>query len=91
MTPIARATAKAVHALLAPRVHTATVYLTDRLTVRATRVLFGGKIRTGSRVDIALTIGRPNYKARAFIKKAKAAVEPFPVKKVQLTFVKASR
>lgn len=85
---IGRATAAAVNALLHARSHTATVYLSDRLTIRATRVLFKRRVPTGrlSRYDVVLTIGRPNVRARAFIAKAKRAGEPFPVRKVQLTF-----
>lgn len=87
-TNIGKATVKAVAALLDTDAHVATVYLSDTLTVRATRVLFKGKIPKGrlTRYDITLTIGRPNFQARAFIKKAKRAGEPFPIKKAQLKF-----
>jgi len=35
---------------------------------------------------MVLTIGRPNYAEREFIKLCKKAGEPFPVKKMQLKF-----
>ena len=78
----------AVRTLISAQAHTATVYLSPQLTVRATRTLQQGKIPTGrlSRLDIALTIGRPNYRAQRFIKQAKAAGEPFPIRHPQLTF-----
>ena len=40
----------------------------------------------GKNVYISVKIGRPNHLERAFIKKALAAGEPFPVRKVQLRF-----
>lgn len=86
---IDKAVAKSVRALISNDAHVATVYLSETQTVRATRVLLKGRIPRGrvSRYDISLTIGRPNFRARAFIKKAKTAGEPFPIRKVQLVFL----
>jgi hypothetical protein len=39
-------------------------------------------------IEIALTIGAPNYAARQFIKRCKQAGEPFPVKKLRFTYAK---
>lgn len=61
----------------------ATKYLSDKQIVRAARRTYGGKIVKGN-TEIVLTIGRPNYAEREFIKKCKKAGEPFPVKKVQI-------
>ena len=61
----------------------ATKYLSPKWIVRATAPNFkrSNDVRHGQMV---LTIGRPAYAERQFIKAAKKAGEPFPVKKVQL-------
>ena len=74
---------KVVSALLLTESKKATAFLSPRLTVKATRVAYDGKIdRRNRRADIVLTIGAPNYDERHFIKLAQRAGEPFPVKKV---------
>jgi len=67
----------------------ATKYISEKLTVKATRKLYGKK-RLPSRkaYEIVITAGKPNYDERAFIKKLGKAGEPFPVKKVQLKMPK---
>lgn len=65
----------------------ATKYFSDKLIVRAVRRTYGGKIVKGN-TEIVLTIGRPNYAEREFIKKCKNAGEIFPVKKVQIKWAK---
>lgn len=55
----------------------ATKYLSPRDIVRATRV-------RKNRQTIILTLGRPNYQEVEFIKRARKAGEPFPVRNVQL-------
>lgn len=67
---------------------TATKYLTPELTVRASRRLISGKLlpKNYKSLDIALTIGEPNYEARQFIRMARKAGESFPVKKIQLKY-----
>jgi hypothetical protein len=65
----------------------ATKYVNEKLTVKATRKCYKRRIRGGA-IDIVLTIGRPNFEERDFIKKLKKAGEPFPVKKVQLKMPK---
>lgn len=86
-----RAIGKAVTTLIDRRARTATLFMTPTCTVRASRRLWEGKLpsRSVSRTDINLTIGQPNAAARAFIKKAKRAGEPFPIRKVRLSFVRA--
>jgi len=74
---------KALSMLWATGARSATVYLTERLTVRATRV--GKPDRRARQENVRLTIGRPNYAARAFIRLATRAGETFPIRKVQLT------
>lgn len=54
---------------------------------QATRICFGGKLpRKGSKIEVVLTHGRPNYAQRQFIRRCQRAGEPFPVRKVQLRF-----
>jgi hypothetical protein len=65
----------------------ATKFFSEKLTVKATRKLYGGKRPTRFQqlhgiAEILFTIGRPNYEEREFIKKAKKAGEPFPIKKI---------
>lgn len=61
-----------------------TEYVTPTYTAKATRQRrFSGRDKAET---ILLTIGRPNYRERAFIKLAQSAGEPFPVRKLQLTF-----
>lgn len=85
---------RVVDTLIESGAHTATLYVSEKLTVRVTRRMFGakGRRRFDSRsVDLVVTVGRPNYDARAFIRSAKKAGEPFPVRKIQLTFPAQSK
>jgi hypothetical protein len=80
---ITQAVEKTVDTLL--RVHTAkrvTCIVSPTLSVCATRRFKYSPRNT--REDLALTIGRPNYRSRQLIKLAKKAGEPFPIKKLQL-------
>jgi hypothetical protein len=87
-----KAILKATRALIGgDGVRVATVFISPRLTVRATMRRFKGRlsrdVRRDKGVDITLTIGRPNCEAREFITQARRAGEPFPIKKVRLQFV----
>ena len=66
------------------KIKTCTKYLGLTLVVRLTRRHKFSK--RNSRNEYVLTIGKPNYLERAFIKSCKKAGEPFPVKKVQIKF-----
>lgn len=70
--------AQVIDALLVSEKKRVTKFLAPNLTVKATR------LRKPDRRDRAETyvvsIGRPNYLERQFIKEAKAAGEPFPVR-----------
>lgn len=57
-------------------------YISDKEVVKATRISKPDK--RDVQTHILLTIGRPNYAERKFVKLCKKAGEPFPVKKVQL-------
>jgi hypothetical protein len=76
-----------VRVLLVTEAKTATKYISEKLTIRASRKLLKGKIPpSNSNIDVVLTIGRPNFEAREFIKQCKKDGEKFPVKKIQLEF-----
>ena len=53
-------------------------YVSPKLTIKATRRLTGR-----NRAELIVTIGRPNYEERKFIKLCAKAKEQFPVKKIQ--------
>jgi hypothetical protein len=68
-----------------PEVKKATYYHSDK---EVAKVTFHGKKDSRARTKtFVVTIGRPNYEEREFIKKAKKAGEPFPIKKIQMKFV----
>ncbi len=80
----------AISALLDSGAWKATLFLSPTEVVRATRRWYRGrKTQDGRRVEIEITIGRPNYQERDLVKVLKKAGEPFPVRKVQLKFRKA--
>jgi hypothetical protein len=76
--------AELAECILVDGAYKATKYLSPTLTIKATRKRYKGKILKGHAIDIVFTVGKPNYEEREFIKKAKKAGEPFPVKKIQL-------
>ncbi len=65
----------------------ATKYFSETLIVRARRRTYGGKVVKGN-TEILLTIGKPNYQEREFIKTCKRAKEPFPIKRVLIKWPK---
>lgn len=67
-------------------VRMATCYVNENLIVRATRKSYKGKFDKYS-WEIILTIGKPNFNERKFIKDCKKAGVPFPLKKVQIKFI----
>ena len=70
----------------APDVYRATKYLTPDFVVKVTARRFGKKreLVTTQSLDLVVTLGRPNFRERAFVKGVLRAGEPFPVRKVQL-------
>ncbi len=62
---------------------TATAYISPKETVKATL-----RQKSQRQTEILVTIGRPNYKERQFIKTCVKAGEQFPVSKIQLKFAK---
>jgi len=73
-----------VEIMLRANAKRATKFFSETQIVRATRKLFNGKIYRRGNIEIHITIGRPNYQEREFIKKCKKAGEVFPVKKIQV-------
>jgi hypothetical protein len=80
-------------ALLNANAKKATLYLSPKLTVKATLLHWGKTIedRRHTRASIEFTVGVPNFEERLFIRKALKAGEPFPVKKAQLKFLPEPR
>lgn len=71
-------------------VKSVTYFLSPRDTTRITRQ--HKMDRRESSITFVITIGRPNYAARQFIKQANKAGEPsFPIKKLQYKFYPAIR
>lgn len=85
------AVAKTVEMVLRNNAWKATKYLSEKDVVRATRRTFHGKIVSRSNIEITLTLGRPNFAEREFIRACKRSGEPFPVKRVQLKFTPKKR
>lgn len=70
----------------------ATKYLNPKLVVRATRTLYGKRLPAKNQnIEITLTIGRPNYVEREFVKACLKAGEPFPVKRTIIKFYNSKR
>lgn len=72
--------------LIATEARSATIFQDEKSIVRATRKLVNGKVPGFGNIEVTLTIGKPNYKERNFVKQCKKAGEPFPIKKIQLKF-----
>lgn len=81
---------KVTKQLLATGAWKATLYVSDRRVVRATRRWYrrSGRKQSERIVEVLVSITRPNYQEIAFIKACKRAGEPLPVRKVQLRFRK---
>lgn len=65
---------------------TAIKYVNEYYTIKATR-----RSADHRRVIMIVTMGKPNYAERRFIKLAKLAGESFPIKKIQLKPVKKAK
>lgn len=80
---------KTIKELMESGANTALKILGDNEIIRAKRKTyksFGKKPQKRGNVEIILTIGKPNYSERSFIKSLKKAGEKFPVKHVMLKF-----
>jgi len=84
MSEIEKAAGQCIKALLGDDgTHKATKYLSDKLVVKATRTRFKSRVAKGL-TQIHVTIGKPNFLEREFIKKARKAGVSFPIRQVQL-------
>jgi len=84
---------KVIETLISQKAIKATQFISPKEIIRAVRksYKFSGtrKLpRKDQNIEITLTIGKPNYVEREFIKKCIKAKEPFPIKKIQLKFIK---
>ena len=82
-----KALSSTAEALLNSEARAATKVLATNEVVRVSRVRYRKRFRAG---QLTVTYGSPNYAARKFIKLCKKAGEPFPVKKIQLQFARAT-
>lgn len=85
---------QAVWSLISSRARISTKYIAPNFIVRATRTLYkcsNRQVRDSDGIQIVLTIGRPNYLERDFVKLCQKASEKFPVRNVQLKFPPAPK
>lgn len=75
---------RVIEALCKKDVHTATSYISKKLTVRGIRKMYNGK-PSKKALEIQLTIGQPNYLDREFIKDQPS----FPVKQIYVKMAKS--
>ena len=74
---------KIIGELLTKQAIKATQYISPKLIIRAVRKRYHRKILKGN-IEISLTIGKPNWAEREFVKSCIDAKEPFPIKQIQL-------
>jgi len=69
-----------------------TRYVSPKEVVRVTRRRYRGKLnpRQAGAIELVVSVCRPNYRERLFIKQCQKAGEPFPVKKIQWTWGKTA-
>ena len=63
-------------------------YISPKAIVRAVRTRYHGKLRKVGNIEISLTIGRPNFIERQYIKKLVKEGQLFPVRNLGLKFNK---
>ena len=78
----ATAAMQCVAALAAPGTYRATKFLSEDFVVKVTRIHKKGRWERSR--SFVLTVGKPNYAERQFLRKCKKAGEPIPVRRVQL-------
>lgn len=61
----------------------ATLYISVKQIIRATKKRYGNKLIDKQNIEIALTIGKPNYVEKEYIKMIKKTDIPFPILKVK--------
>jgi hypothetical protein len=76
----AKACGEVVNLILTEGAYKATKYLNSKLTVKATRKKYKGKVSKSENADIVVTIGKPNYEEREYLKRigySKVEFTPF--------------
>jgi hypothetical protein len=76
-----------ISAMMTDKVYHIATYLNPKETIVVTRRRFKGKIIKGSK-EFLVTIGKPNYRSRELIKKAKKQGLPFPIYGTEIKHVK---
>lgn len=72
-----------------PELRSASVFQAPDFVITATR---RGKCDgRAMHSELVLTVGKPNFRGRAFVKACLKAGEPFPVRKVQVRWRKGAR
>lgn len=88
----ARQSAKVICALLESEAWKATLYLSPTEIVRGTRRYYANRRKPDAkRIEVLVSIGRPNFLEREFIKACQCAEQQFPITKIQLKFRKYAK
>jgi len=74
---------KVMGSILNKDVIRATLYISVKQIIRATKKRYGNKLIDKQNIEIALTIGKPNYVEKEYIKMIKKTDIPFPILKVK--------
>ena len=88
MNKISKICEQVIDTLLKASAIKATKYINPKFVIKAKRKLYNNKIYKSGNVEIALTIGKPNYKECRFIKDCIKVKESFLIKKIQLKHIK---
>ena len=82
--------AKVVEATMKAGAVCGTYFAGPAEVIRVTRRRYDGKIKSSAHdpIEFTVTIGRPNYRERLLIRQMRKAGEPFPVKRIQWTWMK---
>ena len=84
--PLSQDYNKIIKSLILSEAVKATKYINPKFVIKAKRKVFNNKIDKRGNIEIILTIGKPNFNERQFIKQAIKAKEIFPIKKIQLKY-----
>lgn len=77
---------KLIETLISTNSVKATKFISPKEIIRATRKRYNGKFNN-KQIEITLTIGKPNFLERRFIKDCIKASVNFPVNKIQLKYL----
>jgi len=81
---------KVIEACILSGARVATKYLSPKEIVRVSRRTFKNKFDKYS-IELVVTIGKPNFAEREFIKKCIKVGEKFPLNKIQFKFLSANK